>query len=103
MLTTPVAFLARVLSANGLGANVPSWPAVSFTTMAHEEVGSAGEGSEGDQDASASRIVFWIRWRPDVANTMRCRRGEQTLEVSAVDPVGRRDFLRVTCERINDG
>lgn len=101
-LDTPVEFFLLVQGTDAAGA-----PEVIeqllFRTYAKEELGTAAEGDVADQDASFSGVTFWIRFRPGVSNTMRVIRNGQRFDVVAVDINRRRQWLRIDCEKVNDG
>lgn len=102
-LDTPVSFFKRTDAVDAAGGPAPHWDVKAFWGMAKEETGSAGEQSTSDQDAAFARVVFWIRWRSDVSVTMRVMRDGQLFDVKAADAVGRRKWLRIVGEKVNDG
>ncbi len=102
-LDTPVEFLTRSSAVDAAGAPLETWSKVLPTIYAKEETGAASDGEVADQMASFSRVVFWIRNRPGISNTMRARRNGQVFEVKAVDVFRRREWLRLECEKVNDG
>ena len=59
----------------------------------------------GAEDLASDRLVptlrhdVWMRWRDGVSPDMRLTLGDRVLAIAAVmDPDGRRQFLRLTCE-----
>lgn len=103
-LDTPVEFFLESRSVDEAGAPVSAWSVLAFPrTYAKEQAGSTSEGEVADQEASFSRVVFWIRFRYGISNTMRLRRNGQWFDVVSADAIGRRQWLRVVCEKINDG
>lgn len=102
-LDTPVVFYSRTDAADEAGAPEPVWASVAVQTYAKEELGAAAEGEVADQEVSFSRATFWIRARSGVSNTMRVTRNGQLFAVMAVDVFGRSQWMRVLCEKVNDG
>lgn len=103
-LDTPVSFYRKTETQGESGAPLASWTELAFPqTYAREVTASATEGEVADQVASFTRVVFWIRHRPGVNNTMRVLRNGQWFKVVSSDVFGRLQWTRVVCERVNDG
>jgi len=102
-LDTPIIIYQRTVGRDAAGSPTEDWDILAFSTYAREDTASAIESERADQVASFTRVVFWIRFRAGMTNTMRVRRNGQLFSVVAVDAFGRREWQRLVCERLNDG
>lgn len=98
-LDTPVEFLSVTVSRDDAGGPSESW-AVSGRGMARRELGGGSGSDSSDQEGGLASVVLWTRWRGDVGQTMRCRVWGQDYRILAADPEGRREWLRLSCERV---
>ncbi len=76
---------------------------IAWTQLA--QIWCAIRPRSGAEDLASNRLVptlrheVWMRWRDGVTAEMRLTLGDRVLAIAAVmDPDGRRQFLRLTCE-----
>ena len=89
---------APVREPDGGGGAALIWDAVADLWGAIE-TDSGGEHAAADRLSGHTLPVITIRWREEVAPSMRFRLGTRLLQIRAVlDPDGQRRFLRCLCE-----
>ena len=85
-------------AADGGGGADISWTSVGVVFGAIEAV-TGGEIVSADHVSGKRQVIVSIRHRDDVTPAMRFRLGDRLLPIrAAVDPEGRRKFLRCLCE-----
>ena len=85
-------------TADGGGGAALAWEAIAELWGA-VETASGGEHMSADRLSGQTQPVITIRYRDDIAPTMRFALGERLFQIRAVlDPDGRGRFLRCLCE-----
>jgi len=83
---------------DGGGGAVETWEAVA-DLWAMIEPRSGKEAVEADRLSGTRKVDVTIRYREDVAPSMRFRSNDRLLDIRAVfDEDGRRRFLKCNCE-----
>lgn len=89
-----------VATTDSHGGHASAWSVID-TVWALVRPGEGREALEADQVTAALSTDVWLRFRSDVSVRDRILHGARTLQiVGAVDPDGRRHWLRLACREV---
>jgi SPP1 family predicted phage head-tail adaptor len=82
---------------NQFGEEAPAGFADVATVAAGIEFKPGGEALQANQPTATQRVVFTIRYRPDVLPTWQLRYEGRIFQITDVAEIGRRRGLLLTC------
>lgn len=82
------------------GAQVQTWTTI-INTRANLKNQSGRQVLESDSDVSLVKVIFRIRRRPGVTDSMRIVNRSLIYDIKACVPTDKRDFIDLHCEKVS--
>ena len=98
-----IKFFAKVITRDGYGASVDTWPTVTIETRGEIRYTGGGYGLSNEEKFYSKNVELIVRYRAGIEETMRVQI-DGTVDfwgITYIEELGRKEGLRLNIEKLN--